>query len=162
MIIMDNTKIEIKIGEIQFIGEGSPNWLEKQLDKILDKAESLSKLSNTISAKSTVGNVTPFEPRNNEIGNQTLATFLKSKTALSTQNDKFLATAIWLDAKGKDRLKTSDVSSVLKDAKQVKLGNAADCLNQNLSKGFCERDGKTFFVTEEGRKYFSKLSNESN
>jgi hypothetical protein len=48
---MENTKIEIKIGEIQFTCEDSSIWLEKQLDKILSKADTLIKLSNSINEK---------------------------------------------------------------------------------------------------------------
>jgi hypothetical protein len=152
---MDNAKIEIKIGEIQFIGEGNSNWLEKQLDKILNKAESLSKLSQNIRVKSDTG-LNPSSELDSEISNQTLVSFLKSKDASSTNNKKFLATAIWLESKGKSKLKTSDVTAALRDSKQTKLGNATECLNQNTSKGFCEKDGDTFFVTEEGRNFLGK------
>jgi len=40
---MSDTKIEIKIGEISFSGEGNQDWLSGQLDKILDKASELNK-----------------------------------------------------------------------------------------------------------------------
>ncbi|WP_298220016.1 hypothetical protein [Halothiobacillus sp.] len=38
---MAEAKIEITIGQITFLGEGEPSWLSEQLDKILDRAESL-------------------------------------------------------------------------------------------------------------------------
>ena len=148
---MDIAKIEIRIGEIQFIGEGSPNWLEKQMDKILNKAESLSKLSNNLTNKSNNVSALLNESKNTEIGNQALGTFLKDKNATSNQTLKFLVTSVWLEAKGKNRLKTSDVTGALKKANQSKLGNASECLNKNLSKGFCEKDGTDYYVTDEGR-----------
>jgi hypothetical protein len=64
---------------------------------------------------------------------------------------KFLATAIWLDAKGKSKMTTTDVTTALKDAHQGRLGNASECLTQNVRKGLCEKHGKEFFVTEDGR-----------
>jgi hypothetical protein len=61
-----------------------------------------------------------------------------------------LATAAWLYLKGKERLTTSDVVKALKDNHQSRLGNPADCLNQNVGKGLCEKDGAEFFITAEG------------
>lgn len=86
-----------------------------------------------------------------QIAAKTLAVFLKEKNATRNQVKKCLATAIWLEAKGKQRMTTSDVTKALKDSNQARLGNASDCLNQNVSKGYCEKDGKEFFVTDEGK-----------
>jgi hypothetical protein len=63
---------------------------------------------------------------------------------------KFLATACWLTAKGTERLTTGDITKALSDNRQGKLTNAAECLNNNVTKGFCEKEGKQFYVTEEG------------
>lgn len=46
---------------------------------------------------------------------------------------------------------TSDVTKALKDSNQTRLGNPSDSLNQNVTKGYCEKDGKEFYVTEEGK-----------
>ena len=148
---MDTVKIEIKIGEIQFSGEGSPSWLEKQLDKILSKSDMFLKLSSSLTNKSVPVMALSNDLKNNEIVTQALGTFLKNKNATSNQTLKFLVTSIWLEAKGKNRLKTSDVTDALKKANQSKLGNASECLNKNLSKGFCEKDGNDFYITDEGR-----------
>jgi hypothetical protein len=43
------------------------------------------------------------------------------------------------------------VSKALNDANQKRLGNPAECLNQNVAKGYCEKDGKQFFVTDDGK-----------
>jgi len=48
-------------------------------------------------------------------------------------------------------LTTGDVSKALKDSNQSRLGNPSQCLNDNVSKGYCEKDGKQFFVTQEGK-----------
>lgn len=86
-----------------------------------------------------------------QIAEKTLSTFLKEKNVTSNQVKKFLATAIWLEAKGKQRMTTGDVTKALKDSSQTRLGNPSDSLNQNVTKGFCEKDGKEFYVTEEGK-----------
>lgn len=155
---MSAAKIEIQIGEIRFSGEGDQEWLTKQLDKMLGKAEELIKLAPT--PPPTFQQNTPpahqaadFSHSSN-IAKQTLATFLKSKNATTAQVDKFLATAIWVEAKeNKNRLKTGDIGSALSKASQSKLNNSSDKLNQNVSKGFCEKDGKDFFVTQEGKEH---------
>ena len=148
---MDNTKIEIRIGEIQFIGEGNPSWLEKQLDKILNKTELLSKISNAVKNKDNSASEPAIEPTIKEISSQPLVAFLRSKNATSNQVLKFLATSVWLESKGKKRLKTSDVTAALKDANQSRIGNPADCLGKNITKGLCEREGNEYFVTNEGK-----------
>jgi hypothetical protein len=82
----------------------------------------------------------------------TLAAFLREKGATANQVKKFLATAVWLhDQANKNRLTTKDVTKALADANQGRLGNAADCLNKNVSKGYCEKEGKEFYATDDGR-----------
>ncbi|MHC4270291.1 MAG: hypothetical protein ACYSWS_11400 [Planctomycetota bacterium] len=149
---MGEAKLEIKIGELQFSGEGPQDWLSKQLDKILDQSKELIKLSppsNSVITKSQ-HEAADFSGAS-EIVSQPLATFLKEKNATTNQVEKFLATSIWLEAKGKNRLKTSDVSEAIKTANQTKLKNASDSLNKNVTKGLCEKDGKEFYVTQEGK-----------
>ncbi len=146
---MSDAKIDVKVGEISFHGEGSQEWLEKQLDKIIGKAEVLMKLSqihfSTGKSEGTPKTLT-------DVGN--LSQFIKDKNA--TKNvDIFLATAIWLTSKGQDKLTPKDVSDALKSAKQKKLNNPSLTLTQNISKGFCEKDGRQFFVTEQGKQQYS-------
>lgn len=147
-----NTKIEIRVGNIEFSGEGDQVWLGTQLDKILKSIPELLKSSQLSMAN--IGNeVLPILNPTGSIKIQTtnLALFLKDKGATVNQTKKFLATAAFIQSNGKGRQTTTDVAKALKDANQTKLNNASDCLNQNLKKGFCERDGKKeFFVTEAG------------
>jgi hypothetical protein len=153
---MSEAKIEIQIGEIKFSGEGDKDWLAEQLDKIIDKAEDLIELAPPPAPIQTAPPAAQYQAADlsgaSEVAKQSLATFLKSKNATVAQVDKFLATAVWVEAKEKkNRIQTSDVSKALKNASQTKLNNPADTLNQNVSKGYCEKDGKDFFVTQEGK-----------
>ena len=145
---MSDAKIQVTVGSISFSGEGPQEWLEKQLDKILASAPDLLKLSPEMeptrpdtgeSARATGG------------GGTTLAAFLTKKGATTNQVKRFLATAEWLHAKGKARLAAKDVGKALLDNHQKRLANSADCLNKNVTKGFCEKDGSSFYVTPEGR-----------
>jgi hypothetical protein len=137
-------KIQISVGAITFSGEGTEDWLEKQLDKLLSSAPQLAAIHPA--------NEVEDAPRGNgaadgEVG--TLATFLQ-KSSNKSQVGRFLATSAWLHRKGKRRLRTSDVTKALSEANQGRLSNAADCLLQNVGKGHCEREGKDFYVTPEG------------
>ena len=148
---MADVKIHFKLGGIEFEGEGEKDWIGQQLDKILEKAPKLAALAPAGgTGGGSGGGRTPMGP-DPRIAAKTLAVFLKEKNATRNQVKKCLATAIWLEAKGKQRMTTSDVTKALKDSNQARLGNASECLNQNVSKGYCERDGKEFFVTDEGK-----------
>lgn len=152
---MTDAKIEFKIGAIEFIGEGEQEWLSQQLDKILEKAAELSAIIPQAGppqgAETPPASHAPMGPDTN-IAQQTLASFLKEKNATSKQAKKFLATSVWLEAKGKNRLTTGDIIKALKDSNQTRLGNASRNLTDNVSSGFCERDGKEFFVTDDGKR----------
>ena len=147
---MPDSKIMLKIGQIEFSSEGNQEWVGKQLDKILDKAGDLLNLAPPLPADPNGGQHQP-PGTDSVIGKKTLPAFLKEKGANTVQVTKFLATAVWLEAKGKTRLKTGDVTNALRESNQTKLNNAADCLNQNVTKGYCEKDGNEFFVTEDGK-----------
>jgi hypothetical protein len=150
---MSISKIEVKIGEFSFNGEGNEGWLSGQLDKILDKAETIIALTPTVNvspAPSGQHQAADFSA-SSSIAAKSLANFLKEKNATVVQTTKFLATAAWLEAKGRKRLTTSDVSLALKDASQTKLNNPSQNLDSNIKKGYCEKDGNQFFVTQEGK-----------
>jgi hypothetical protein len=42
--IMSDSKIQVKVGIVEFSGEGNQEWLSKQLDKILEKVPELLKI----------------------------------------------------------------------------------------------------------------------
>lgn len=151
---MSEVKIQFKLGSIEFSGEGEKEWISQQLDKILQQAPELLLVApSPASAPTSLPGAAGHNPMGADpvIAQQPLASFLKSKNATTTQVKKFLATAIWLEAKGKSRMTTADITKALKDSNQTRIGNPADCLNQNITKGHCEKDGSQFFVTVEGK-----------
>lgn len=146
---MGEAKVFIKVGGFEFSGEGDQEWVAKQLDKILAKADELTNLSPPV-REAPAENHKPMGI-DAGIAKKALRAFLSEKGATKNQIKKFLVTAIWLEAKGKARLSTGDISKALKDANQSKLSNPSECLKQNVSKGYCEKDDKEFFVTVEGK-----------
>jgi hypothetical protein len=146
---MADAKIEIKVGAVSFSGEGDGKWLSDQLDKLIEK---LPQLANAqAESDPSEGDEETRKTRKGKVG--TLAAFLKEKLATANQVKKFLATAVWLhDSNGQSRISTGDVKKTLRASNQGKLTNPAACLNKNVAKGHCEKDGGNgFFVTEAGR-----------
>lgn len=156
---MSDSKIQIKVGIVEFSGEGNQDWLATQLDKILAKVPELLKIELTSQNNNYEGsNTSTVKVVNSNPTNKpaNLSMFLKDKGATTNQVKKFLATAAFLQLNGKNRLTTTDISKALKDSNQTKIGNPSEYLNQNVKKGHCEKDGsKEFFVTSHG---FSELS----
>lgn len=152
---MGAAKIEFTLGGIAFSGEGEEAWLAEQLDKILVKAPELTKIVPelpTAGQSGPGGHEQVAMSSEDTISSQTLAVFLRANDAIKPAQKKFLATAVWLHAKGNTRLSTGDVTKALKDSSQSRLTNASDCLNRNVNKGYIEKDGnRQFFVTDEGR-----------
>jgi hypothetical protein len=143
---MANAKIEFAIGGISFSSEGEETWVAAQLDKIITQAPTLGEAQDN--SDSELKKPMASDP---VIATKTLPAFLAEKNAHSNQVKKYLATAVWLESKGNKRLSSKDVSNALKESKQNKLTNAAECLAKNIKKGFCEKDGSQFFVTEVGK-----------
>ncbi len=148
---MTDAKIEITIGTIFFQAEGDQEWVAEQLDKLFSNAKDLAAVAPALKAVESGIDHTPIQ-HDSDIGEKPLATFLKEKNAEKNQSRKFIATALWLESKGKNRLSTSDIANALKTSYQTKINNPSDCLNKHIKKGHCEKDGNLFFVTTEGKK----------
>ena len=155
ILYMSASKLEIKIGAIEFSGEGDADWVAAQFDKLLEKAVNLSPAvgRGSHTAEQVVHSRTEHQPMapDPDIGKKALGTFLRERNATEVNNKKFLAVAVWLEAKGSNRMKTGDVTTALRENNQNRLGNASQCLADNVKQGFCERDGDKFFVTQEGK-----------
>jgi hypothetical protein len=153
---MPEGKIEVTIGDISFVGEGEQNWVAEQLDKIIEKAPDLVKIAPK-KKKGVQPNIPPEIPAESDnsedaaISQKTLPAFLAEKNAKTSQVIKFLATAIWLHAKGSRRLRTGDITSAISNANQTRFSNPSNCLASNVKKGFIEKTGSEFFVTDDGK-----------
>lgn len=144
---MAEAKLEMSIGSLAFAGEGTEQWVSAQLQIFLSKLDSLpiGVLKNRDADSSDKG----VEGGSSK-PTGSLATYLREKNVGSSQVNRFLAAAAWLQLGGSKSIKTSEVTKALAEAHQQRLGNAADALNQNVSKGFCVKQGEGFYVTTEG------------
>jgi hypothetical protein len=142
-------KVEITIGNLSFIAEGSQDWLGEQLAKVIGAAMALP-------AAAQAKGGTPSQPEPKTTGTPTttgdsLASYLRAKGGDSKQVVRFLATAAWLVRRGITEVTTGTVARALTDNHQKKLANPSDCLNKNVTKGFCEKiRDNAFFITSEG------------
>jgi len=144
-------KIEFAFGSLSFAAEGTENWLATQLDKVIEAAPALSQLK----APSHVVDVSTAEsgaPVTSPEFTVSLAAHIKAKGGDTIQVKRFLAAADWLRQKGLNPLTTGSVSKALASNHQKKLSNPANCLNQLVSKGYCEKNGEGFFITPDGLK----------
>jgi hypothetical protein len=150
---MANSKLEVRLGDISFSGEGEAGWVEQQVRQFFERVPKLLKGRTPIvnapdPSQSDRGKLKVEEPTGSNVN---LASFLRSKNAASNQIRKFLATAEWLQLRGNERTSTGAVTKALRDNHQTKLTNPSDCLYQNVRKGHCEKVGNEFFVTDDGR-----------
>jgi hypothetical protein len=149
---MSQAKVSFQLGQLSFSGEGSEEWVGKQLQFLLTKLPELSSAAQ-ISApvEAPAGDGAPAGADVTKVS--TLASHIKAKGGETVQNKRFLATADWLRLKGEKNLKTALVSQALKDNHQKRLSNPSECLNQNVGQGFCEKtSGGAFYITPEGPK----------
>ena len=140
-------KVELKIGNLSFSGEGNQEWLDKQVSKLLD-ATSVQSVGTGQEAAPTPAGGAGQSPA--AIGS--LASFLKAKDAGGKQVQRFLATGAWLFHREEKQLTTTLIAKALADNHQKRLGNPSDCLNKNVTKGHCEKTSDGFFITPEGWK----------
>ena len=145
---MTQAKLAFQVGQISFSGEGSEEWVAKQLDHFLSKMPEIScfvpRTQNPSEPEKSLR--TPATPA--AVGS--LASHIKGKGGESNQVKRFLATADWLRLKGEKNLSTGLVSKALQDNHQKRLANAAMCLNRNVGQGYCEKTASGFYISPEG------------
>lgn len=138
-------KVELKVGNITFSGEGDQDWLERQLANVLDAAS-----QGEDTSQPSGDPLSDREPIENAGFETSLASYIKRKGGDNKQVQRFLVTAAWLWKRGRRSLKASDIAKALLDNHQKRLANPADCLNKNVAKGYCEKTAEGFFITPEG------------
>lgn len=138
-------KVELKIGEMSFSGEGDQEWLDNQISKLLDAATS-DQIRDVISTGTIASEERQSEPTRSE----SLPTYLRNRGGERSQVMRFLATAAWIHRRGGTTLTTGLIGKTLRENHQKKLGNPSDCLNKNVSKGYCEKTAEGFFITADG------------
>jgi hypothetical protein len=144
---MAEAKLDVCVGRAKFSGEGSEDWLSKEFGTFL----SFSKSNSLLDESSDESDEQEHEPQEHSPDTSSLPKFLADKLATTNQIRKFLATAAWLQKKNVGReLSTADVAKALRESHQTKINNPSQELGRNIAKGYCERSGSGFFVTQDG------------
>ncbi len=169
---MTAAKIEFSYDNLHLVCEGEKEWVETQLDKVLDRIPALNQPAREVKIKTTEEIQKVEEPNsvavkevkrgrgrrpkvsvetiNQDSPSSPLLEFLRDKKADKNQVKKFLATAVYLHSQGEEKFSSPLISKTLKNAGIEKLINASDCLNKNEKKGFCIKDKKEFILTDLG------------
>ena len=136
--------IRVEFGGVTVTFKGSENFMERELPKLVtDLANRVAGISDAAPPAASAGG----QDQEAAIG---LPEFIRRQSE-ETQVRRFLAAAAWLQANQTQHLTSGSVVKALQEFRQTGVGNASDCLNANITKGFCERrKDKTFFVTPAG------------
>jgi hypothetical protein len=150
-VIMGQGKIALTVGSLSFSAEGDEEWLSKQLLKFVEAVPTLRKAAGERAEQGDGGGDDTGAGDAAATGAAgTLLSRIKAYKAETNHTKRFLATAYWLKSRGENDLSTAKVTKALSDAHQRKLSNPAQCLNSNVSKGYCEKQGSGFYITAEG------------
>ena len=135
--------IRIDCGGVSITFKGSEEFIRQSLPEVISEI-------GTIIADWPLAQISVEQKSLEDRITISLPELLKRQKT-TTNNSRFLTTAAWLQENYEQSLTTGKVTEALGAARQRKIGNASDCLNQNIRKGFCERRAdKTFFVTPAG------------
>ena len=137
------SQLSIEMKGIKFSASGSSEWVDAKYSAFLNDLSSVGQGKAAATALGAAADMT-----DTDVG--PLAIFLKDSVVGANQNNRFLATAIWLKRQGQKIITTAIVVKSLAEAQQQRLGNPADVLNKNVKKGFCVKSGEGFYVTPEG------------
>lgn len=162
----EQTRLRVKLGAAEIEYEGGTQFLKDQImpavDKILEMVYArvdLQRLRPALQLEAVhpleKGNDgqpshTPNSPGPSTPTKSSLSSYLKATGDTSKQVQRFLATAGWLHRRGQKELSPSLIAKTLKENHQKKLANPADCLNKNVTKGYCEKTDDGFFITPDG------------
>lgn len=149
---MNDSKIHIKVGGVEFAGEGNQDWLAVQLDKVLEKIPELLKIE--------VKNYAVNDPIKNDQGNEFIN---KENSSLSVLNiagklnsksgtDLVIAASAYLHfTEGKLNFTRDDISSNMKRAtgiyKDSFLANLTKTLTRMEKNGSLLKNGNAYCLS---------------
>ena len=157
-------KLKLMIGGFEVSYSGSEEFAEQKLLNLthelieLAASQNLSGRTQEAAELAVPRGSTPMNAADAaEIGNSVgqLSDFLRQlqeNGLSSTTRDKFLATSAWLHLSGYARITSGNVAEALQEHHETALSNPSHCLNLNIERNYCERDGKNgpYFVTTPG------------
>jgi len=145
---MSDSKIQVKVGIVEFSGEGNQDWLAKQLDKILDKVPELLKIEvGDLKNENVAGNDGHSKGGKTFSGLSVLN--IAGKLSSKSGADVVIAAAAYLHfVKGKTIFSREELSSTMKDAtgiyKNSMLANLTTTLAQLEKNGTFNKSSTSY------------------
>ena len=143
---MSDSKIQVKVGIVEFSGEGNQDWLAKQLDKILDKVPELLKIEVS-GPKHDIDNGPAETGRKSLSGLSVLN--ITGKLGAKSGAEVAVAAAAYLHfVKGKPIFSRDELSSTMKEAtgiyKNSMLANLTKTLAQLEKNGTFNKSSNSY------------------
>ncbi|MFN8251578.1 MAG: hypothetical protein U0V75_06815 [Ferruginibacter sp.] len=151
---MSDSKIQVKVGIVEFSGEGNQDWLAKQLDKILDKVPELLKIEVGDSANQT--NQNNNNSGSNSGGGHSISGLsvlnIAGKLENKSGSDLVIIAAAFLHfIENKPTFTRDDISSAMKKAtgvyKESYMGNLTKYLTALEKSSTLLKNGTTYSLS---------------
>lgn len=147
---MSDSKIQVKVGIVEFSGEGNQDWLAKQLDKILDKVPELLKIEVGDSSNKNNNNGGGSGSGGGTISGLSVLN-IAGKLNSKSGSDVAIAAAAYLHfVEGKAVFSRDDLSSAMKKAtglyKGSMLANLTGTLAQLEKNGTFNKSSNSYSI----------------
>lgn len=149
---MIDSKIQVKVGIVEFSGEGNQDWLAQQLDKILEKVPELLKIEVASTVNSHFDDSQSYSKNGN--GNGVAVSNLSilniaGKISAKTGSDLAIVAAAYLHfVLGKTTFSRDDISTNMKSAtgifKQTFIKNLTSTLSRLEKGGYFLKAGSNY------------------
>jgi len=141
---MSESKIQVKVGIVEFAGEGEQEWLAKQLDKILEKVPDLLKIEVSNSFKPETGTTGSNPAGSGTSGISGLSVLnIAGKLSSKSGSDLAISAAAYLHfVENKISFIRDDISSTMKKA----TGIYKDSYLANLTKILAQLEKSSTFL----------------
>ncbi len=113
---MSDSKIQIKIGIVEFSGEGNQEWLGQQFDKILAKVPELVKIEMATPRPTEINKNNPIPTTHNETINLSMVSIAAKLNCKSGQDVATAAAAFLKFVQGKSSFNRDEISDSMKKA----------------------------------------------
>lgn len=146
---MSDSKINVKVGIVEFSGEGNQDWLAKQLDKILEKIPELLKIEV---GNPPLGNIDGQNGGTKQVNNSLSVLNIAGKLSSKSGGDLVIAASAFLHfVEKKPNFSRDDISLNMKKAtgiyKDSFLANLTTTLAGMEKNGSLLKNGNTYSLS---------------
>lgn len=148
---MSDSKIQVKVGIVEFAGEGNQDWLAKQLDKILEKVPELLKIEVASPSNFTQNIPTPRTQNGESISGLSVLNIAGKLNPKSGGDLAIVAAAYLHFILEKATFSRDDISTHMKNAtgifKQTFIKNLTPTLSRLEKSGDLLKSGSNYSLS---------------